>query len=289
MRAQYADCTPEFFASRAGCGRRGRRIPSSSSACRAPARRCSSRSSRATPWSKARWSCRQLPQIARDLAIGQERQEDRSPRPWRAGVRTQLRALGERYLARDARRMRKTQAPFFIDKMPNNCFYVGLIHLILPNASIIDARRHPLGCCFSVLQAALRARPEFHLRPRGPRPLLPRLRRVSWRTSTRVLPGPVHRVIYEDMVEDTEAAGAPRCSTTAGCRSRSSACASTRTSAPCARRARSRCASRFSATGVDHWRHYEPWLGPLKAALWARCCDSYPAGTRSSLDEFGNL
>ena len=45
--------------------------------------------------------------------------------------------------------MRKTGAPFFIDKMPNNCLYVGLIQLMLPNAKIIDARRHPLGCCFS--------------------------------------------------------------------------------------------------------------------------------------------
>ena len=44
---------------------------------------------------------------------------------------------------------RKTDGPFFIDKMPNNWLYTGLIHLMLPNAKIIDARRHPLGCCFS--------------------------------------------------------------------------------------------------------------------------------------------
>ena len=60
----------------------------------------------------------------------------------------QLRALGERYLLQ-TRIQRKTEAPFFIDKMPNNFAHVGLIHLILPNAKIIDARRHPLGCCFS--------------------------------------------------------------------------------------------------------------------------------------------
>ena len=62
--------------------------------------------------------------------------------------RDQLRSLGEQYLA-DTRSQRKTAKPFFIDKMPNNCMYAGLIHLILPNAKIIDARRHPLGCCFS--------------------------------------------------------------------------------------------------------------------------------------------
>ena len=60
----------------------------------------------------------------------------------------ELRALGEHYL-RQTRIQRKTDAPFFIDKLPNNWAHVGLIHLILPNAKIIDARRHPLGCCFS--------------------------------------------------------------------------------------------------------------------------------------------
>ena len=72
---------------------------------------------------------------------------------------------------------RKTDAPFFIDKLPNNWAHVGLIHLMLPNAKIIDARRHPLELLLLGLQAALRARPAFHLRPRGHRPLLPRLRR----------------------------------------------------------------------------------------------------------------
>jgi hypothetical protein len=69
------------------------------------------------------------------------------PRAVAALAHAELRALGERYLA-ETRIQRKTDAPFFIDKMPNNCLYVGLIHLILPNARIIDARRHPLGCCF---------------------------------------------------------------------------------------------------------------------------------------------
>src|SRR6516225_5220142 len=89
----------------------------------------------------------QIPQLARELAGRNARQQDF------AGViekltPEELRALGERYLE-DTRALRKTSAPFFIDKMPNNCWYVGLIHLILPNARIIDARRHPLGCCFS--------------------------------------------------------------------------------------------------------------------------------------------
>jgi hypothetical protein len=60
----------------------------------------------------------------------------------------ELRALGEEYLER-TRIQRKTDKPFFIDKMPNNWAHVGLIRLILPNAKIVDARRHPLDCCFS--------------------------------------------------------------------------------------------------------------------------------------------
>ena len=60
----------------------------------------------------------------------------------------ELKAMGERYLER-TRVHRKTDRPFFIDKMPNNFLHVGMIHAVLPNAKIIDARRHPLGCCFS--------------------------------------------------------------------------------------------------------------------------------------------
>ena len=56
--------------------------------------------------------------------------------------------LGEEYMTR-TRIQRRLDRPFFTDKMPNNFAHVGLIQLILPNAKIIDARRHPLGCCFS--------------------------------------------------------------------------------------------------------------------------------------------
>ena len=58
-----------------------------------------------------------------------------------------LRELGEKYLAETA--IHRQDAPYFIDKMPNNFRHVGLIKLILPNAKIIDARRHPMACCFS--------------------------------------------------------------------------------------------------------------------------------------------
>jgi tetratricopeptide (TPR) repeat protein len=64
--------------------------------------------------------------------------------------------LGEEYIER-TRVHRQTDRPYFIDKMPNNWEHVGLIRLILPNARIIDARRHPLSCCFQAGNSILRA------------------------------------------------------------------------------------------------------------------------------------
>ena len=87
-----------------------------------------------------------------------------------------LRQIGEHYLERT--RVYRSGKPFFIDKMPNNFRHVGLIHLMLPNARIIDARREPMACCFSQLQAAVRQRPGVHLQHRGHRALLPHLPRA---------------------------------------------------------------------------------------------------------------
>jgi hypothetical protein len=67
--------------------------------------------------------------------------------------------LGERYMT-DTRAYRG-QKPFFIDKMPNNFGHLGLIHLMLPNAKIIDARREPMACCFSNLKQLLARGQEF--------------------------------------------------------------------------------------------------------------------------------
>lgn len=93
--------------------------------------------------------------------------------------------------------------PFFIDKMPNNFFHVGLIHLILPNAKIIDARRHPLACCFSGFKQYFARGQNFSygLEDLGHyyRDYVELMEHFD-----AVLPGRVHRVIYERMVDDTE-------------------------------------------------------------------------------------
>ncbi len=117
----------------------------------------------------------------------------------------ELRALGERYLA-DA--PCNTATPFFIDKMPNNFAHTGLIHLILPNAKIIDARRHPLGCCFSGFKQQFARGQDFTygLEDIG-RYYHDYVELMAH--FDEVLPGRVHRVIYESMVADTECRGAP--------------------------------------------------------------------------------
>jgi predicted Zn-dependent protease len=176
----------------------------------------------------------------------------------------QLRALGERYL-KETRIQRKTDAPFFIDKMPNTFAHVGLIHLILPNAKIIDARRHPLGCCFSNFKQHF-ARGQYFtysLEDIGHyyRDYVDLMAHFD-----AVLPGRVHRVIYENMVENTEDevrrlleyCGLPfdeRC-----LRFYENERAVRTPSAEQVRQPIFRDA-------VEHWRHYEPWLQPLKGAL----------------------
>ena len=70
-----------------------------------------------------------------------------------------FRRLGERYMT-DTRAYR-TAKPFFIDKMPNNFRHIGLIHLMLPNAKIIDVRREPMACCFSNLKQLFASGQEF--------------------------------------------------------------------------------------------------------------------------------
>jgi tetratricopeptide (TPR) repeat protein len=113
----------------------------------------------------------------------------------------QFRELGESYL--ETTRIQRTGSPFFIDKMPNNFRHIGLIHLILPNSKIIDARRHPMGGCFSGFKQLFAHGQTFTygLEDIG----------KYYRDYVRlmdhwdaVLPGRVHRVQYEEMVADTD-------------------------------------------------------------------------------------
>ncbi|MGB5131019.1 MAG: sulfotransferase [Steroidobacteraceae bacterium] len=186
---------------------------------------------------------------------------------------TALRALGEQYIER-TRIHRKTGRPFFIDKMPNNFLHIGMIHLVLPNAKIIDARRHPLACCFSNFKQyyARGQRFSYGLTDMG------RFYRDYVELMAHfdeVLPGRVHRVIYERMVEDTEAevrsvlayCGLPF---EPGC------LRFFENERPVRTASSEQVRQPIYREGVDQWRHYEEWLDPLKAAL-GEVLDAYPA------------
>jgi hypothetical protein len=113
----------------------------------------------------------------------------------------QCRELGESYL--ETTRIQRTDTPFFIDKMPNNFRHVGLIHLILPNSKIIDARRHPMGGCFSGFKQLFANGQTFTYDLEDIGKYYRDYVKVMnhW---DAVLPGRVHRVQYEEMVADTD-------------------------------------------------------------------------------------
>jgi len=183
-----------------------------------------------------------------------------------------LRELGEQYLAR-TRIHRKLCAPFFIDKMPNNFAHVGFIHLALPNAKIIDARRHPLACGFSAFKQQFARGQNFSYSlediGRYYRDYVALMAHFD-----AVLPGRIHRVIYERMVTDTEAevrrlldyCGLPF----------EDACLRFFENERPVRTASSEQVRRpIYREGVDHWRHYASWLEPLERAL-GPVLDAYP-------------
>src|SRR6185437_1525921 len=207
----------------------------------------------------------ELPKIARELAGPRREEEDATfLRRVAALTRDELRALGERYLA-ETRPLRKTDAPFFIDKMPNNCLYVGLIHLILPHAVIIDARRHPLGCGFSCFKQHF-ARGQwfsYGLEDLG-RYYCDYVGLMAH--FDEVLPGRVARVFYETLIADPEAQTRRLLE---HCRLPfDPACLRFYENDRAVRTASSQQVRQpIFREAVEHWRHYEPWLGPLKRAL----------------------
>jgi tetratricopeptide (TPR) repeat protein len=185
----------------------------------------------------------------------------------------EIAGLGERYLAQ-TRIQRKTPAPFFIDKMPNNFTHTGFIHLMLPNAKIIDARRHPLGCCLSGFKQHFARGQNFtyDLAEIG-RYYADYVELMAHFDD--VLPGRVHRVFYENMIEDTEGevrrlldyCGLPF----------EEGVLKFHENQRAVRTASSEQVRRpINREGMDQWKHYEPWLKPLEQAL-GPVLSTYPA------------
>ena len=188
-----------------------------------------------------------------------------------------LHAAGEAYLQR-TRIQRRTDRPLFIDKLPNNWAHVPFILSILPNARIIDARRHPLGCCFSNFK-------QHFARGQGFSYALDDMGRY-YRDYVRlmahvdaVLPGRVHRVLYEDMVGETERT--VRALLAACGLAFEPACLAFHETERAVRTASSEQVRRpIFREGTEAWKPFESWLDPLKVALGA-VLDTYPLAPSS--------
>ena len=184
----------------------------------------------------------------------------------------QRRGLGEQYLKR-AGVQRRTDRPFFIDKLPNNWLFVPFIQLILPNAKIIDARRHPLGCCFSNFRQHFARGQDFTYDLQHVGRYYADYVRLMAHVDA-VLPGRVHRVIYERMVDDTEAeirALLDYCGLEfePGCLEFYKTDRAVRT--PSSEQVR----QPIYREATEEWRMYESHLAPLEEAL-GPVLDSYP-------------
>ena len=176
----------------------------------------------------------------------------------------ELRALGEDYLQR-TRTYRLTDKPSFTDKMPANWLYVGVIRLILPNAKIVDVRRHPLDCCFANWKQLYGKGLEhtYSMENMG-RYYADYVRLL--RVVDQAQPNMIHRVIYERLVEDVEGEvrrlldyiGLPF----------DEACLNFHASERSVRTISAEQVRRpINREGIGRWRPYEQWLAPLKTGL----------------------
>jgi len=184
----------------------------------------------------------------------------------------QLSALGQDYL-RSTHIQRKTDRPFFVDKLPVNFMHIGLIRTILPHAKIVDIRRHPLSCGWSCFKQHFARGHDFSydLRDIG----------RYYRTYAGFmalwddrLPGHVHRVFYEDLVGDTERE-TRRLFDYLGLEFEPACLDFHRTERAVRTPSAEQVRQPIFTSGLDQWRRFEPWLGPLREAL-GDVLDAYP-------------
>ncbi len=174
-----------------------------------------------------------------------------------------FRRLGERYIT-DTRAYREHK-PFFIDKMPNNFRHIGLIHLMMPNAKIIDVRREPMACCFSNLKQLFASGQDFTYSmedlARYYRTYLELMR--HWDV---VLSGRILRVWYEDVVEDLET-NVRRILDFCGLDFEPACVEFYKTERSVRTASSEQVRQPLFRDGLSQWRNYEPWLGPLRDSL----------------------
>jgi tetratricopeptide (TPR) repeat protein len=272
-RRQIDVCTTQFFAARAGVG-----VPDPDPIFVVGLPRSGSTLIEQILASHSKVEgTQELPDIQRMVLEMQGRQSN----PGDPGVRTgnddaypsvlaelppdDFRRLGERYMT-DTRVYRKSaHKPFFIDKMPNNFRHIGLIHLMMPNARIIDVRREPMACCFSNLKQLFASGQEFTYSvediARYYRTYLELMR--HWDS---LLPGRILRVWYEDVVEDLQGS-ARRILEFCGLECEPGCVEFYKTERAVQTASSEQVRRPIFRDGLLQWRNYEPWLGPLKNNL----------------------
>ena len=204
----------------------------------------------------------EIPNIVRDLDFADP--QHRYPELLAGHDEGALARLGKQYID-NTRIFRRTDKPFFTDKMPSNCMHVGLIHMILPNARIIDVRRDPMASCFAVFKQlfgrGVDYSYDFQDLAQYYRHYVERMKLFD-----EALPGRVHRVQYENLVNDTEVEirrlliycgldFEPACLRFWESRRAVATPSSEQVRRPIYR------------DGLQSWRNYEPWLAPLKQYL----------------------
>lgn len=197
------------------------------------------------------------------------------PEPIAKLSRADVEAFAARYLQQTAG-YRPLGKPRFVDKMLGNFLHIGLLHLMFPRATIVDARRHPLACSFSCFKQ-LFARGLAYTYDQQELGRYYRDYAALMDHMDAVLPGRVHRVHYEQLVADPEVVvrrllNHCRLSFEDGClRFYETRRVVNTISSEQVRRP-------ITSDSVDQWRHFEPWLGPLAAELGdlVGCYPSFP-------------
>ena len=262
-RQQIEVCTPEFFARLKGCGAQNPDpifivgLPRSGSTLLEQILASHSRV-------EGTQELANVQQIVRNLrGRDPDLNNPRYPRILAEMRAEEFRPLGEEYLA--TTRVYRTAKPFFIDKMPNNFRHIGLIHLMLPNARIIDARREPMACCFSNLKQLFANGQEFTYSiediARYYRTYLELMR--HW---DKVLPGRILRIQHEDVVEDLEG-NVQRILDFCGLEFEPECIEFHKTERSVRTASSEQVRQPIFREGLDQWSNFEPWLEPLKTAL----------------------
>ena len=173
----------------------------------------------------------------------------------------------------DQTRIYRGSGQLFIDKMPNNFFHIGLIKLILPNAKIIDARRHPMACCFSGYKQLFGEGQEFSYGLSQIGEYYKEYVRLMAHWDA-VLPGHVLRVNHEDVVADLETQ-VHRILDYCGLEFESACLEFHKTERTVRTPSAEQVRQPIYTSGLEQWKNFEHYLAPLKEALGSELLNEY--------------